>query len=421
MKPGILIFITSFIVTGELFFLSKLAQPAQDIWQLLAQITGISGLFLLCWAYVFAVRHPILERMFGGLDKVYRWHHIIGGSAFIAIIHHPLLLLIRSLPRNAFALYFLPSGVTSYTLGIAAFYILLTLIVLTVFIDLPYRIWKQTHEWMGMVILLGAVHGFLVTSDVSRFAPLGWWIGMLSGVAIVSFLYKRFIYYWLDRGTIGSIRDIRWDRDIILVTLSQKDPNRPFPIFAPGQYAFLSFPDEHSRDEHPFSVVAQDHNSISFGIKVTGGFTAKMAQATNGKNIRIRGPYGSFGLRKPVVPHMLWIAGGIGVTPFIYLLRAIHPDQKLTFIVTARGDLPAILREPIEHLLSLLPASQLIRHDSIKSGRLTAEKIKTYTTITSDTYVWLCGPKPFMESLASELPVCGVKRQRIYFEDFTLR
>src|SRR3989339_1142220 len=90
--------IVSLVVTAGLFAAAKLVSPANTFWQLLAQVTGILGIILLSWSYIISSKNRVIEKLFGGLDKAYRLHHIIGGTAFVLVLNHPLFLVIKSLP-----------------------------------------------------------------------------------------------------------------------------------------------------------------------------------------------------------------------------------------------------------------------------------------------------------------------------------
>lgn len=421
MTNGKITIFGSVIITAMLFWFSKRVNPAADLWQLFAQITGIYGLLLLAWSYILAIRHPLLEQMFGSLDKVYRTHHIMGGISFLLLVHHPVLLVLRQLPNNTIPLYFIPTGTFSYALGIIALYTLFVLLILTLYVDLPYKLWKQTHEWMGLVIVLGAWHGLLVSSDMSRFMPLTAWLSIWSVLAISAFIYKRFLYDLLNPGEIYDMKNVVWDKDVVIVTLQNQKPTE-YQTFSPGQFGFLSFY-EHGkrRDEHPFSVIAQEGNCVRFGIKVTGGFTLKLAQSVPGTPIRIRGPFGSFGTNKKSALQNIWIAGGIGITPFLHLLHSIRETDRVTFIFTVRGAHNGVLMQMVSDLLPHKPSVRFIIHDSKTSGRLTAKKIAEYTDIPKESKVWLCGPQPLMLSLSEQFPSFGIRRSHIYFEDFALR
>jgi predicted ferric reductase len=196
---GILSIIITTILTLIFFMGSKLGSGylPEMSWVLAAQLTGILGIFWLSLTYILASRLHFLQKIFAGFDKLYRWHHLLGALAFLTLIHHPLFLILAHLPTNTLTTYLLPSTNLPYTLGIFAFYFLTLLISLTIFIDLPYWLWKQTHEWMGIVILLGALHSLFVPSDISRHPLFAAWMFIWILLALVSTLYKRFFYYWL--------------------------------------------------------------------------------------------------------------------------------------------------------------------------------------------------------------------------------
>lgn len=421
MKIGHILLYGSSVLTAAVFFWAKRMYPALDGWQLGAQASGIAGLFLLSWSFILSVRHPFMERLFGGLDRMYKLHHIVGGIAFISVIYHPLFLVISELPGNTFARYFLPGTNVAYTIGMGAWYGLLLLIILTLFVDLPYKLWKKTHEWMGIVILLGAWHGLIVSSDLSTYAPLTLWMSMWAVLALVSYVYKRFLYYRFDTGEIYCLESIEQEKDIALITL-KKYNDEPVRSYTPGQFAFLSFDNvSDARDEHPFSIVSQEGSLLRFGMKVVGPFTLSLLQAGSGARLRVRGPYGAFGFRKKNVAHMVWIAGGIGITPFLHFLTSVRPEQAVTFVVSSRGAVPEWAMRIIQRTLPLLPKFTFVPFDSRTQGRLTVEKIQRVTSMPLDAHVWLCGPAAFMSSLTEQFCDMGFRKQYIYYEDFSLR
>lgn len=421
MRFGYILFWGMLVETVFMFFLAKQARPATDVWLWLAQGSGVFGLFTLSWTYILAIRHPWIERLFGGLDKQYTLHHALGAISFLLLFHHPIFLIIRQLPSNMLWTYLVPAGIFSYTLGMIALYTLLLLIVLTLFVDMPYKVWKQTHEWMGIVIIFGAWHGLLVSSDMSKFSPLTVWMSGWSIVALLAYVYKRFLYYWLFSAKRYSIVNLVWEKDLIVLTLRANSESDVI-LFVPGQFGFLAFDHPKSiRNEHPFSVIACEGDIVRFGIKVTGGFTLQLAQSPIGTSIAVRGPYGSFGQNVQLAPQMLWIAGGIGITPFISLLSKIQSHQQLTFILSVRGEGPRLLIQMVQRMITSLPQVSFVVHDTERDGRLTAKRICSYIPIAKGARVLICGPQSMMHALTDQLHEHGIRRKHISFEDFSFR
>jgi predicted ferric reductase len=418
---GNIAIIASLLITTLLFGISKIQfailQPT--VWQMLAQITGLLGLTLLSWSFVLAIRHSILEKMFGGLDKVYRIHHLVGGAAFILLINHPLLLIINGLPSNMLKLYLVPGTMLDYTSGIVALYLMLLLIFLTLFVDLPYALWKQTHEWMGLVIALGGIHGLLITSDISRYLPLRIWILGLAIIAIVAYVYKRYLYYYVTPAKNFRLVECRRDGDVLIVSVAPVNANYEMK-FTPGQYAFLTIEGQKAgRDEHPFSVVRQENGVVQFGVKAVGKFTLALAGLPVNTNLTIRGPYGRFGEVAERGNELVMIAGGIGITPFVPILKELKPEQKAILFHTSKGICSPYIAEVIKAYTTQNPNLEYIEHDSA-SGRLTARMIQEKAKMNNAKYM-LCGPVPMMESITEQLVSLGVLRKRIIYEDFTFR
>lgn len=421
MSGNFLIVVTTLVTAALLALAKQNTGQLQLTWQLAAQATGIFGIFWLSWAYILAARGELLENWFGGLDKSYRAHQTVAELAFMSLVYHPASLILMALPANTLALYLLPGGTLAYTLGVAALYLLITLVVLTLFVDLPYYLWKQTHEWMGMVIILGGLHAMLITSDVSRFPMLRDWILAWAIGALAAFLYKRYIYYWVLPKHNYRLQTIKVEKEIAIATLTPTTPTSAIR-FAPGQYAFFATGEsEKKRDEHPFSIVDEREGVITIAFTVRGSFTFSFTKLQPGMSLTVRGPYGTFGERLRDAKEMVWIAGGIGVTPFISMAKTLAPHQKALLYHSRKN------HEFHEELDQALAARQAkpnftyVPHITGTGGRLTAGVVAGHKWITSKTRFFLCGPMPMMEELTAQLTRIGIRRRQIIYEDFGWR
>lgn len=107
------------------------------------------------------------------------------------------------------------------------------------------------------------------------------------------------------------------------LTLTQLAGGEAF-TFVPGQYAALTFTRFGRRvPVRCFSIASSAHTpgTIQFGIKIKGKFTQALSTLKVGDTVDVAGPYGSFTLAgKPDKPTLL-LAGGIGITPFMSMIR----------------------------------------------------------------------------------------------------
>lgn len=413
MKGWGLIFF-SFIITIWLYMEAKVLYPVTDLNQGAVQIFGLLGIMSLAWGFLLSTRHTILEYLFGGLDKAYKAHHILGGLSLVFLLQHPLFMLIGTLPHNSLVLYLLPFGTIDYTLGQLALYLMLFLLILTFYVPLPYRYWKWSHEWMGLVMILGGLHSVLVYSDVSRYAPMKIWIVGWSVLGILAYLYKRFWYYTLQKSAHYIVQSTSVHKEFLMMTLQTSEE---IIEFAPGQYGFFATPSK-PRDEHAFSILRSSGNTIVIGCKIYGNFTKNLVELKPGNVLIVKGPFGTFGEKMGEPQHVVWIAGGIGITPFHSMITLIRQDQKVEMFFSAKVMPNSVLTAPFVDLQNQNSNFRWIATESSKSGRISASEVFLNTGSDKNAQYMLCGPNQMMETVASDLAKMGIKRSHITYEDF---
>lgn len=413
---GWIVIITTELFTIFLWYLAKQSNPISSVELALVQILGLTGIVSLAWTYVIATRVKIIEKMFGGLDIAYKAHHILGASALVALINHSVLLMIDSMPANTIRLYLIPGSSLAYNLGIYALYLMLLLVILTLYVKLPYRYWKWSHEWMGIVIILGGLHSMLITSDTSLYMPLRYWILAVSIIATISYLYKRFIYYFVGS---SKYKIIKSGRQQDLLVISMESIGSPIQ-FGPGQYGFFSL-QKNRRNDHAFSILGSDNKKVIIGVKVVGDFTNQLSQLAPDTEVIMRGPYGTFGDKMKNTKHAVWIAGGIGITPFLSMAKAVKSEQRVEMYFCARVLPPSVITTPFANLAERNSRFVWLPCETTKGGRLTARKIFDDTGCDKYATYMLCGPKEMMESLAEQLAEIGISRSRIIYEDFAFK
>lgn len=117
-----------------------------------------------------------------------------------------------------------------------------------------------------------------------------------------------------------------------------------------------------------------------------------------GQTVNIEGPYGCFNFdRRNRKSHQIWIAGGIGITPFLARLEALSsatdatvPEADLHYCTRNAGGDPMVDR--LRALCDGFPGIHLEIHDSSKGQRLSAETLSTNGRSAAGAEVWFCGP-----------------------------
>lgn len=424
-KIGVFSIFATVLATVLLFLLSKPSLGFTDVWSLvwLSQISSLIGTTLLSWGFILAARTKIIERLFGGLDRVYQTHHLVSGIAYLLLLEHPFLLIVSRLPNISSALtLIIPGANIAYTAGICALLIMTGLIIFTLFVDLPYHIWKKTHEFMGLALLFAAIHVYLIPSDISRYLPLRIFMLTQIAFALISVIYKQLLFKLVNPSREFILKDIRHYGDVVELTLN---PLEKMLSFAPGQFVFAQFSQSPHSEAHPFSITSvPDDPEIKLAIKVVGDGTLKVLDLRPGSSVTLSGPFGMFGerfwTRRPVV----CVAGGIGITPFLSLLSSAarkrrHSQVKLFYTVPNIEQ--AYGNDLINNISRDWPEFSFHLHPSRSLGRLTGKMISDLIPELKNALVFLCGPQPMMLGLKDQLVAIGLRRSQIIFEDFRFK
>jgi predicted ferric reductase len=193
---------------------------------------------------------------------------------------------------------------------------------------------------------------------------------------------------------------------------------------AAGQFVLVAFFDGATfrgcREYHPFTVSSiQPDGQISIGVKSLGDCTQLIQSVEVGVAARVHGPFGIFLAERPPGSE-LWVAGGIGITPFIALLRESSPSWPTTLLYLYRREADAaFLRE----LRVLAAAAPLISVSAVATG----DDLPDLASILPDSatllgrHCYLCGPPALISGVRQVLVERGVKTDRIHFERFDFR
>lgn len=221
---------------------------------------------------------------------------------------------------------------------------------------------------------------------------------------------------------------------VLLLTLRAKNPNDRFP-FAPGQYVSIGF----KRGGRPtpvrcFSIVSSPNETkLQFGMRIHGHFTRAAARLQPGDKVKVNGPFGDFTFSQDD-RQIVMLAGGIGITPFISMVRyatEARLPMNITLLYTSRSANTPFANELLE-LADKNPRLRIYFFNTSEgrtpastqlakfiNGSITQAHLERLTTgAYAGSSYFICGPKGFMKGMQKGLERSGVDASYIITESF---
>lgn len=400
---------------------------------LISNFEGDAAIVLFSLSFILASRLYIIESLFGGLDRLYKAHALLGGVGFFLLIMHVLLRLIDAgLNWDILSLYLIPGKYMPYTYGLLGFLLFCVLMFLTKWVKIPYQLWLWTHKFMGLAFILGGLHAWLSVSAFSEFQPYRTVLVIFWGLGTIAFFYKWIFYDYFGPKFDSIVDMIRSNGNITEIYLKIADPRFRFHT---GQFVFIKAAETKNnvkKESHPFSISGfYNGNILRISAKKLGDFTSTLPNLTVGDKITIVGPYGKFGNKiLTSKKDVIWIAGGIGISPFLQMLQheninevTNHVGRKIDFFTVVKDKNEDIYSNEIMSLSEAMPNLQYFRRYSNIEGRLTADdviKALGHFEDIKNRNIFICGPIAMMRDLSQQFQALGVKPGQIIFEEFQL-
>ena len=363
---------------------------------------------------LMATRAHWVEKIFGGLDKMYLIHRRGGMIAMALLFLHFIIV-----PKDP-----------GFTIGKPLGFIAMVLIFLGVLLSaapffkqrIPYRKWLTVHRLMGPFYVVGVSHALLVPTLTSHLPLVRTYVFSMALMGIAAWLYRVFLHRLLHPRSSYSVADIKpFDGSVLEVEMT---PAQTPLQFASGQFGFFTFPGINRRESHPFTIAsAPAQDRLRVAIKNLGDFTESLqTQIQVGDPVKVEGPYGVFTQNRSSSNRQIWIAGGIGITPFLSMAHDLNnnPEMEVALYWTVRNKEEAHFDEELRSLVEQTPGLTYRLWLSDETGLLTAEAMpeKEYT---EELNVFICGPEAMRHSLADQFRALGVPKRHIYSEEFAFR
>jgi len=284
-----------------------------------------------------------------------------------------------------------------------------------------YQYFKSMHNLTFLLSVIVFVHVY--SSSMAEYTPF------LKGYFVVVFLAGAAGYGYHKvirprRLPFYSVSEVLTPSDKVTTLRFNLEKGSEIS-HAPGQFAFFRFPGGNpGPEEHPFTI--SGFPEVEITAKAVGDFTGALSRVESGTLVRIDGPYGVFSCRNYSgdMPRV-FIAGGIGITPFLSMLRALHRDGEnhrplIIWGVKTAEDL--VYLEEVRRGGELFEIVEENDGPEGRHGRIDRKMLEEILSgeLVERALFLVCGPPLMMKSVIRDLKSLGVRGRRIIVERFSL-
>lgn len=362
--------------------------------------------------FLMATRAKWVERIFGGLDKMYIVHRRAGIIAVALLMLH--FIVVPKTPE--------------FTIGKPMGFYALALILVGVILSaapvfkrkIKYHRWLIFHKLMGIFYVLGIAHSFYVPTLTSELPIVRSYVYGMALIGIIAWVYRAFLYNLFNKKLDYTVESIKhFDNDIMDILLK---PSKKKLAFDAGQFAFVAYDGINKNEPHPFTI--SNHSSddhLRFTVKALGDYTADLQTSLKeGTKAKVQGTFGHFKFENAKYKNQLWLAGGIGITPFLSFLREVNQKYDVTLIWSVNSINQANYKDEIENICQNNANINFVLWDSETKGYFNIDKMYKSTTI-KDHSIFICGPEIMRETYIKQLLYKGVSIKNIHYEEFSFR
>jgi predicted ferric reductase len=417
------------VVAPLVFAVIGASQPDHGFWTNFSVALGFVGLAMMGLEFALVARFKPLAAPFGQ-DALLQFHRQIGYVGLAFLLTH--VALSAQWSELTFG-----NAITAPALvwfGMAAILALIAIVATSVWrlqLRLPYEWWHAAHAVLGVVAVVGALgHVYFVDEYVSVLWKQVLW-GLMAAAFIALLAWVRVFKPRALQRRPWRLDEVRRERGQTTTLGLRPTHDREFR-FEPGQFAWFAFGrSPFSITTHPFSFSSSaEGDGVEIAVKALGDFSSSVHELEPGTTVYVDGPHGVFSIDQDEGPGFGFIAGGVGVTGLLSMLRTMadRRDVRPALLIYANRDWEgAAFREELAQLqrrMNLSVVHVLERPPANwtgETGYVTAELLSRHVPAGYRRFQYfICGPAPMMDAAEAALLEIGVRAERIHTERFDM-
>ena len=395
----------------------------------------IAGSALTC-TVVAASRMRSLTHAFG-IEQLLRSHRWLAVATLLLVLVH-LGLVVADDPANLHLLvpWQAPPRARAATVATVSLVLLCVLSLARQRLRTRYETWRWLHVVLGLGAVTGSALHVLWLRHLTQDQLMLRWFQL--SVALLAVVLG---YRWLVRPALATrnayvVDSLRRENESVSTLVLRPLRHRHRGLrFDPGQFAWLRLDRPLApAEEHPFTIASGAHRprELEFTIRDAGDFTGLVSRLRPGRRVYIDGPHGSFTVDARSADGLVLVAGGVGITPMMSMLRTLahrRDPRPHLLLVGARRAEDLLFREELASLTHRLRLSVVeVLSDPPpgwrgRTGRVDLrllDELLPRQVHTGRCDVYICGPPAMVEGVTEALHRLGVPESHVHTEQFDM-
>ncbi len=200
------------------------------------------------------------------------------------------------------------------------------------------------------------------------------------------------------------------------------------PDFVAGQYLTVKIPDHTPLEGKAYSISsAPHHDHVSITVKDIGEYSKKILNYNEGDMLATSAPYGFFYPESDDTDDLVFLVGGIGITPCISIIENLihkksgrgihlHYSNQTTADILFLNRIIEFEKQNNTLSVNLYITRETNNDHSFIYNRMDIKKI--VSSIQKNPEFFLCGSMQFTKEIWKELNKAKILQEKIYTEGF---
>lgn len=232
----------------------------------------------------------------------------------------------------------------------------------------------------------------------------------------------------LDNELTWNIIDIKEGAPNVISLFLKPKGERP--SFIAGQYLTIKLQGLGPAEGKAYSISSAPHEEeLRITIKKIGTFSSYLHKLKISDELKTSQPYGFFYPEPEEENDIVFIIGGIGITPALSIIKDLtykKSTRPIHLFYSNQTEKDILFAEELSELKKQNP-NLSVQHfitrekpktETLTAGRMTPDKIINLVPASDVAEFFLCGSMDFTKSLWKDLKDGGVDTYRLYTEGF---